>query len=148
MAKQTKTDKGEVDWFGEEVLLQLGNIAREGVEAIAHEITAQAVVNITNNNQVDTGFMRNTVYVATREDSTFNETDGDGLYVNKLGQQVERNMAPEQPLPAEYDALVCVGADYAIFQELEKPFLYPALLAAQAAAGGILKQKAKENGVD
>lgn len=136
--------KSKVNWYGEKVRLHFEEITRRGLEAVAAEIAGRAMINITDNNQVDTGFMRNSVYFATEEGSSYNETDKDGLHLNRLGELVEREMAPEAPLPEEYAALVCVGANYAIFQEMDNPFLYPALEQVAAEAGGIIEAVAND----
>ena len=141
MAK-SKSDAGEVNWFEEDVILKLDNITRRGLEAVAARIDALTKLNIVANDQVDTGFMVNSVYFVSRDQSTY--LDDSGVQVNREGNFVERQMAPEAPLPTEYTALVCVGANYAIFQELDNAFLYPALVQAAGEAGGIIEKVAKE----
>ncbi|MCA9936194.1 MAG: hypothetical protein H6662_15615 [Ardenticatenaceae bacterium] len=139
--------KSKVDWFGEDVMLKVVSATRQAIEATAIRVVGQTEINITANNQVDTGFMRNSVYFATKDDSTYEDADTDGAYVNLQGDLVERSLAPEAPLPAEYDALVCIGADYAIFQEMANSFLYPALQQVRGEVKGILQRTAKEAGL-
>jgi putative intracellular protease/amidase len=140
--------KGKVDWYAEDVILKLEQTTRRGLEALAAYIEGQAKIQIVENDQVDTGFMVNSVYHAAADaGSTYAAANGTGEYVNKAGESVNRELAPEADLPAEYDALVCVGANYAIYQEMAQPFLYPALLRGAAAAKAIIETKAKEDGL-
>lgn len=141
MAK-TKNQNGEVNWYEEQVILKLENITRRGLEAVAARIDALTKININQNNQIDTGFMANSVYFATKGDSTY--TDDSGMYTDRQQRTVARDMAPEATLPPDQTALICVGANYAIYQEMQKPFLYPALVQAAAEAGGIIEKVAKE----
>jgi len=131
----------DVNWYDEDVLLYVEGQTARAVEALAAHIDGLTKINIVQNDQVDTGFMVNSVYFATPDDSTY--SDDSGTHINLAGNFVERQMAPEAPLPPEYDALVCVGANYAIFQEQQQPFLYPALLQAAAEADGIIEKAVK-----
>ena len=133
--------KGKVNWYTEDVILKLMDTSQRGLEAVAARVDGLAKINIVANDQVDTGFMVNSVYFATEKDSTYR--DDSGTQVNREGNFVEREMAPEAELPADYVALVCVGANYAIHQEMAQPFLYPALVQAAAEAGGIIEKVAK-----
>jgi hypothetical protein len=142
MAK-TKSRNGEVDWYSEQVILKLDDVTRRGLEAVAARIDALTKLNIVANDQVDTGFMVNSVYFATAEESSYLEVET-GTFIDKNGRFVERELAPEADLPGDYEALVCVGANYAIYQEMAQAFLYPALVQAAAEAGGIIEKVAKE----
>jgi len=95
----------EVKWFGDEVKLVLQGATQEMVQKAATATEAQAKVNITINGQVDTGFMRSSVYTA----------------------------------PIEGGAKVGVGAEYGIYQETLRPYLYPALeRVARTMAGDVV----------
>lgn len=144
MATKTRVSGGEVTWYGKEVALLLEKATRVGLAQLAAEVDGLAKQNIVANGQVDTAFMLNSVYFVTHDESTY--ADDSGAHINNAGNFVERQMAPEAPLPDEYDALVCVGANYAIFQEEKQPFLYPALVQAQAIAGGVIEKAAQEAG--
>lgn len=138
---------GQVDWYGQDVILAIETATRRGLEALAAVIDGQTKINIVANDQVDTGFMVNSVYYASEATSTYNTADPSGNYPNKRGDLVQREMAPEAKLIDEALALVCVGANYAIYQEMATPFLYPALLAGVSMAGGTLQTAAKEDGL-
>jgi hypothetical protein len=139
MATRTITPGGEVNWYKEEVIAHFTGLNRKGLAAVAARIEGQAKINIVANDQVDTGFMLNTVYHVAEDGSSYGQTDSGGYYTNQEGQQVQREAAPEAPLPAGYDALVAVGANYAIFQEMAESFLYQALLDVAAEAGSIIE---------
>jgi len=140
---KTVTSSGEVFWYGEELMLEVDRLTREGIEALAFVIEGYIKANILANDQVDTGFMLNTVYAVTPSGSGYTAAWQSGQYTDKAGGAVPRQIAPEAALPPEYDALVAVGADYALFQEFQKPFIFPAFLRAAAEAEGVLKTKAK-----
>jgi len=143
MATRTTTPGGQLTWYGSEVSLHFDKMTRRGLTAVAARIDGLTKTNILTNDQVDTGFMVNSVYFVAGDESTYHQTDPGGQYANKAGQMVARQLAPAAPLPDAYAALVCVGANYAIFQEMALPFLYPALLQAAAEAGGLLQQAAQ-----
>jgi hypothetical protein len=133
---------GEVDWFAEDVILKFAEITEDGLAAVAARVDALAKQGIVTNDQVDTGFMVNSVYHVAGNVSSYQ--DSSGTHTDKNGNLVDRDMAPEAELPKEYKALVCIGANYAIYQELQKPFLYPALEQVSAEAGGIIEAVAND----
>lgn len=146
MTNKTVTKSGEVFWYGQELMLKLDQMTREAIAALAFHIEGEIKANIHANDQVDTGFMVNTVYTVTEDASGYTAVWQSGEYAGKEGDRVKRELAPEAKLPGEYDALVAVGADYALFQEFQQPFIFPAFLKAAKEAGGILQTVAKENG--
>lgn len=147
MASKTVTQHGEVNWYDEELQLVVDKATRRGMEAIAARIDGQAKQNIVGNDQVDTGFMLNSIYFATTERSTYNAANPSGGYTDKAGNLVQRQIAPEAALPADFDALVAVGADYAVYQEMAQSFLFLAVQQVAAEAGGIMQTAAKEAGL-
>ncbi|MBK7916509.1 MAG: hypothetical protein IPJ94_09645 [Chloroflexi bacterium] len=142
-ARKAGARHGKVNWYAEDVVAHFTKVSERAIEAAAARVDALAKMNIVANDQVDTGFMVNSVYFATAETSTYQ--DGSGTQVNREGNFVEREMAPEATLPDNATALVCVGANYAIFQEMANPFLYPALLAVKGEMKGIIETVAKSD---
>ena len=149
MATKSGGPAHEVNWYDEDVFLYVEGQTARAVEALAAHIEGLAKIHIVQNDQVDTGFMVNSVYHATAGGSTYGQTMAAGAYPwnpqkhgGAQGTAVVEK-APEAPLPAGYDALVCVGANYAIFQEQQQPFLYPALLQAAAEAEGVIQKAVK-----
>lgn len=144
MATRRVSKNGKVDWYTEEVTAHFKGVTRKALSAVAARIEGQTKINIVGNDQVDTGFMLNTVYHVGAGGSTYNQASG--YYTNQEGQQVKRQMAPQAALPLNAEALVAVGANYAIFQELQDPFLYKALTQVASEAGGIIEASAKGSG--
>jgi hypothetical protein len=134
--------RGKVNWYAEDVVVKFTRLSERALEAGAARVDALAKMNIVATDQVDTGFMVNSVYFATKDSSTY--ADSSGLHQNKTGDMVERQMAPEATLKPGTAALVCVGANYAIFREMKEPFLYPALLAVKSEMKGIIETVAKD----
>lgn len=123
-----------VNWYGETVKAHTKQNGKKALLALAFQIEAQAKINITNNGQIDTGFMRNSVYVSGAGESSYGNTDPSGLYPSrKSGTDEDRELGPELTPPNE-DVYVVVGAGYAIHQENRQSFLYEAL--EQVAGNG------------
>ncbi len=96
---------------------------------LALQVAGQTKANIVANDQVDTGFMLNTVYTLTPDGkSTYGETWESGNYLGrKTGEMEARDKVFEPAAPEENEALIGVAADYAVFQEIENSFLFRAL---------------------
>ena len=76
---------------------------------------------------VDTGFLKNSIYVRTES------TSGYAGASEKAGEQnADGQMLPEVPQPGEHTAIVAVGAEYGVYVEMgtarraATPFLAPA----------------------
>ncbi len=112
------------------VEMRVKNATEEALHALALEVEGHAKVNIVVNDQVDTGFMLNSVYVESQRGSTFGGTwPGD-----------EKTKAPRFRLPNRYAATaVIVGAVYAIYQEVLMPFLRPAGQTVMNRVKGIME---------
>lgn len=95
----------------------------EALAAIAFQIEGEAKVRAA----VDTGFMRNAVYVVTKDEDNYGERSREAR-----ARAVDREVAPKRSLPEDASAAVVAGAEYSIFQEAAQPFLWP---AAELVAG-------------
>lgn len=113
------------------------NATNDALAALAFQMEGQTKVNIADNDQIDTGFMMNSVYTITKKDSSYGAADSTGEYKNKAGESVKRKLAPEERLPEEAAAGVIVGASYAIYQETQNSFLFKAAEQVARQAGGI-----------
>lgn len=88
--------------------------------------------NIEENDQIDTGFMRASVYYVVEapglaHHSSYGETWTNGEYFSRRRNQMEkREKAPEETLIAGAVGLAGVAAVYAQEQELRRSFLYKA----------------------
>ena len=141
--------KARVNWLGDEVLLNIQEATSEGLFVFAQEVVDQAKINITDNQQIDTGFMRNSGYAVGQNDSTYDQIDTSGTFRDREGQQVKRTAAPEETLPGseQPQAAAAFAAEYTLYQEEKDPFLYPALeQVSDAELEAILKAEAKKKG--
>ena len=104
--------------------------AQQGVEEVAFAVRQQARENIVDNNQVDTKFLYNSVYVATPNGASPIHPDGEYRSLKGNGI-VRRSNGPV--VTVNEGAFVGAAASYAIFPEMDKPFLYPALESVAGA---------------
>ena len=119
--------KSNVNWYGETVKAQVKRDGKKALLAVAFQVEGQAKVNVTENGQVDTGFMRNSIYTTGVGESSYTKANQSGEYDSpKSGQAESRELAPELN-PSGDDVYVVVGAGYAIHQELQNSFLFRAL---------------------
>lgn len=135
---------GEVKLYLERVEAVVKGATEEGLAALALLIEGKTKANIVANGQVDTGFMLNSVYAISRRSSNFGAAQAKALgsvYSRKTGRRVApRAMGGEPSFPDnETLAGVVVGANYAIYQELDRPFLRPAAEEVVGRAGGTLE---------
>lgn len=137
----------EVNWYENNVRGIIEGASDEIIKRAAFSIEAEAKINVTENGQVDTGFMRNSIYAKTKDTSGYNTTDADGTYTSqRTGQAVKRRRADEADLQ-DADAVVHVAAEYAIYQEMDNPFLYNAMETVIGQFGGIVEQVRREGGL-
>jgi len=130
----------KVDFFKEDVKLVVDNATQAGLTAVALRVEERAKVNITRNDQVDTGAMLNGVYAAWRGGGNYDQNAANALSRTAFGEIVN-----EAPLPAGDDpaALVAGAMEYTLWQELQKAFLYPALVEVAAEAPALIAAEAK-----
>ena len=131
---------GEVRLYVDHVLLKVSAASDKALTAVALQIEAQVKANIQRNGQIDTGFMLNSTYTVSKKSSTYNHANTTGLYTDKKGKTSVRALAPEQELPEHASAGTAVGAEYAIYQEDIKPFLYPAAETVASQVKGSLEK--------
>lgn len=95
---------------------------------VARRIEERVKVAINELDLIDTGFMVNSVYSATDEQSGYDQTDATGRYPNREGQEVWRERTDEI-VPGAGEAVVHVAAEYFIEWELRLGILYGAVVA-------------------
>ena len=137
--------KVKVDMHLDHVMMRVDGATDEVLHALALQVEGVTKRNIVSNNQVDTGFMLNSVYSASEKGSTFGETWGKGTYLGKKsGAMKAVDKAPKLRLPNLFSAAaVHVSAAYAIFQEMMDPFLRPAAEEVAGQAKGIVESRYK-----
>lgn len=139
--------KSKVNLHLDHVRVAVNGASDELLKLAALRTAEQAQLNIRGNDQIDTGFMVNSVYTRWRGGSTHSQAAADAAghtTSSKTGRTVSRDrMAPDIELPGSAAAATVVGANYAIYQEVIKPFLWPAAKAVAAAFEGLVKRKLK-----
>ena len=118
-----------VRWYGNRLQDQLNGAEEQILRKAAFQCLAHAKVNIVGNDQVDTGFMLNSGYVVTQGQSSYGQ-----LGANTDGHE----KAPERSA-GKAKAIVAFAANYAIFQEAHKTFLFKALEQTERDLPQIIK---------
>ena len=128
---------GKVNWYENDVLLKIAGATDDVLNSLALYVEGEAKVNMN----VDTGFMRNATYTILVNGDTGTGAES-GSYTNRAGKSVQRNRVAVPAIP-EGAAAVHSAAEYAIFQELLNPSLYPALEKAKKIAKGVIEEIGK-----
>lgn len=117
--------KAKVEMHLDHVMLRVEGATDKVLHAVALQVEGTSKRNIVSNDQVDTGFMLNSIYTESKRGSTFGET-----WAGPEGAK-----APKVQLPKLFSAAaVHVSAVYAIFQEMMNSFLRT---AAEEVAGQV-----------
>ena len=119
----------DVKWYLDHVEVEVDKATEEVVKQLAFRIVERARLNIRSNDQVDTGFLINSIYAIWKAGSGYGDAAAAAAghtLSSKGGGNVDhsKDMAPVEQLPADASAGVVVGAVYAIFQEVINAFLY------------------------
>lgn len=122
---------------------------QKALEAVAFQTEGRAKVKVRDNDQIDTGFMLNSIYTVTPGTTGYPAARGAAEAKTKskrTGSEVDHsgNMAPAQQLPDGVAAAVVVGANYAIYQEVQQSFLYAGAEEAAREAGGTCEKVFRE----
>lgn len=111
-------------WYASNVKATFKPKEKEGITRVALRGRRQARRNLTENNQVDTKFLWNSIGVSTPEKTTPVPPDGEYLSA-KTGRMVKRSSGPI-PTPAD-GAVLFVAADYGVYVELDNSYLWRAI---------------------
>lgn len=131
--------QAKVDWYGKDVMLAVDEMSQEALLEIALRVEERAKGNIVANDQVDTGFMLNSGYtVSAMGQSTYGEAR------QAENRNPKARLMPEVRL-GEALAAVAFGAEYAVYQEMLKSFLYRAAEQVANEAGGIIEEVGRRN---
>jgi hypothetical protein len=134
---------GKTKFYLDKIKVTVQGATQKALEALAFQIEGQTKVNITTNNQVDTGFMLNSVYTLTPEGQRSSTWENGEYLSQKTGEKVARQAVAAPSLNGAA-AAVGVGAEYAIFQEAANSFLYRAGEQIAPQAGGVMEPIYKE----
>jgi hypothetical protein len=145
--KVTQTKVSRTEWRGDDLILILEEVTAEALLSSALIVEGAAKQNIVKNDQIDTGFMVNSVYTVAPTQSNYDEAESEAMSKAGKFKDVTGRMLPPEPLPNENTALVAVGAEYGIFQELKNSFLFKALENESGTLGAELQKFAKKEGL-
>lgn len=134
--------QADVVFYLDKILVKVQEAEGQILEALAHQIEGQAKANIVDNDQVDTGFLLNSIYVATGQGSNYGQAKSEAK-----GKNPSAGMAAEMDA-GQGQAAVVAGAEYAIFQEARKSFLFRAAEQVATQAGATVEKIGKEVIVD
>ncbi|MBX3016004.1 MAG: hypothetical protein KF832_31070, partial [Caldilineaceae bacterium] len=129
-------------WYEQDVLVTAADATQEALLALAFQIEGEAKVNIVSNGQVDTGFMLNSSYIVGGDTNSFRPR-AEVLTSPKTGQRGMHDTVASPPPVADEEVVVGFAADYAIYQESERPFLYPAAQRVASQAAGVIETVGK-----
>jgi len=127
-----------VNWYDDEVMLVVQGASDELLTAIALQVEGSAKIKITDNGQVDTGFMRNAVYAIAPDRNNRPKARMEAHAVAK------RPFAPK-PRVDRHSAGVHAAAEYSIYQEIAQSFLHSALEDVRGQVGGMITTLRRKN---
>jgi hypothetical protein len=121
----------EVNWYQHDVMVTVGKAERDFLLALGFQVEAEAKPNVP----VDTGFLRNSSYVNGAGTNTFSPRSDHG-----------HNTTPEPAQPDD-DKEIVVGfaAEYAVYVEVDQPYLYPALQRVAQQANGTIEAAGRKH---
>ena len=120
---------GKVNWYANDVLLRVEGATDELLTQLAFYVEGEAKVSAP----VDTGFMRNAIYAMAPDQNHRSTAEAESAAV------ADRELAPFPDVGA-HEAAVHGAAEYTIYQEMVRSFLYDALEKARAVAPGIIQE--------
>jgi len=124
-----------VRWYSREFQAAMDRVETETLDRAAAQCLGHARVNIRNNGQIDTGFMVNSGYMVSAKNDTYGQVAGSGAGGRTKAPQVSVR-------PAE--SATAFAAEYSIYQEMHRTFLYKALGQTVRELGGTITAVGKE----
>jgi hypothetical protein len=123
----------EVRWDKERVTALFVGASMKVLSELAFIGEGKVKINITDNGQVDTGFMRSSAYAVTPEKSS---------YAPEFERRPDAQAAPAVLLPDDHTAALAVAAEYAVYQEVQQSFLFRALEQLASEFNGAVERNA------
>lgn len=129
--------------FAKQFRVQIDDATRDLLNEAALLGAGYAQQNMVANDSIDTGFALNSIQAVLVGGQAVEATTTE--LPDKQGELVQRTSAG---LPAMGDTTSAVGcaASYAIFIEIKKPFLFPALDQVKQDFGGIVRIARRKRG--
>jgi len=130
----------KVNWYGNRLRGVLKDADEKILDQLAFQTLGQARINIRENKQIDTGFMTNSGYVVSAQQDTHSETWPTGDYKRTKAPGVSYGERAEKaPVNTKKESMVAFAANYSIFQEMRRSFLYQAMQDVVKSFGGIVR---------
>lgn len=133
--------ESRVDWYQNDVVLVAENATLESLLAMAFQVEAEYKIRA----DVDTGFMRNSTYIQGAETSTFQARE-QVVTSKRTGKKGKRKTVKNPEVPKDdQEVIVGVGANYAIYREIETGALYAALQSVAEQAPATIQEVGKRH---
>ena len=132
-------DTVKVDWHTEKVIAIFEKASMDTLSELAFIGEGDTKINITDNDQIDTGFLRASVYAVTPDKSSYTAAISEAGLMAYAGD-ARRDAAPEVTLPNDTTVAVAVAAEYAIYQEMKQTFLYKAIEGLAKKFNGVVSR--------
>lgn len=130
-----------IDWYEKDVIAVAEGASMEALLAMAFQVEAEYKIRAA----VDTGFMRNTTYVQSAKTSTFQPKE-QTLTSKRTGRKGKHKTVPNpEPAKDDKEVIVGVGANYAIYREIEDGALYAALQSVAQQAPATIQEVGKRH---
>lgn len=123
-----------LSWARRQVLDYAQALTDRVVTEYAFLVEGQAKINVRENGQIDTGFMMNSIYTVSPGVYTYRRAWPTGVYISRRTGRAARRIMPTPMAAPPHRALVAVGAEYGLQQEIRNSFLYRALYMVGANA--------------
>jgi hypothetical protein len=124
----------KVDWHTERVILVLNNSIAGVLKDAAIKVANRAAVQVSVNNQVDTGFMMNAIYAIWADGSNHDSAEAEAK------SKADRPFADAPPLPDQDSSAVHGAAEYTVYQEMINSFMYRAFEQYVSEYGGSVEK--------
>ena len=142
---QTMPPTAKVVFYKAEVLDAVHEVSELALKEIAEAAQAEAQDSIRRNDQVDAGFLLNSIYALWPGGDSYNQTWPSGTYRGKKsGREQRRERAPQVSLPANVVVGLASAAVYAIYVETRQSFLYTAVLQMRSQVDRIVSQVGRQ----
>lgn len=137
-------EQGRIDWRKQDVVLKVSKATDELLTQLAFQGEALAKVNVVGNDQVDTGFMLNSIYGIGPNGDHYDQTDESGTYLSEMGGQMVERVRADKINLQPHEAAIAAAASYAVYQEMKQSFLYRALEELAGDLGAAVEIAARE----
>jgi uncharacterized protein (UPF0210 family) len=145
----TRVEPGEVKLRLDHIRAVIEGASPKALYAAALQIEGAAKIKVTENDQVDTGFMRSAIYSVGKADTNYPSRMSEAAEKTtsaRTGRAVggRGRAAPARNLRGTALAAVVAGASYSIYQEVRKSFLFAGAQEAVGEAAKVIEKVYQE----